>query len=319
MTKLPVTPVAYRARLDNWHKHSGVRNGLPRSSGGGDSGKGGVPFSPDLVPLVRHPMVVARGPDAAYGIMAHHLYRFCSFTEHLELEAVVPSCVGLRLGGVPFAVPEGLARDAGRVAIDETWHAECAGDLTKDLQEAIGVVPTRPRRPAFLDVLVRQKALLPPTKQHLADTAFVCVSETLITGALLKVPHDERVIERVRDVLGEHAREEAYHHGIFTQVIGVMWEQLNAAERDVAGPLFGEFIIAFLRPDRGAERDALEAVGFTAEEAERVLDESGEEEAEEARRTLAKAASPTIRAMRQHGLLEHAATTDRLLKLGLLA
>jgi len=166
---------------------------------------------------------------------------------------------------------------------------------------------------------VKQKALLPPGKRHLADTAFVSVSETLITGALLRVPRDERVIERVREVLGEHAREEAYHHAIFSQVIGVMWEQLDVDERDLVGPLFAEFIDAFLRPDRRAEGDALKAIGFTAEEAKRILLESGEDGAEETRRTLAKAASPTIRAMRQHRLLEHATTTDRLQKLGLLA
>lgn len=311
---------AYRARLENWHRHSGVRNGLPSMGGAScnaGGGGGGLPFSPDLVPLAAHRLVQERD-GTAYAILAQHKYRFATFTEHLELEQVIPSCVALRLSDTQFAVPKALARDAGRVAIDETCHAECAGDLTDDLQKAIGVAPARRRRPAFLEVLRITKASLSPAQQRLADMAFTCVSETLITGSLLKVPHEERVIARVREVLGEHAREEAFHHGIFSQVIGVMWSQLGPAERDAVGPLFALFIAAFLRPDTLAELDALEATGFTADEAKRILEETREDGAEEARRTLWRAASPTIRAMRQHGLLGHAATVETLEMLELL-
>jgi hypothetical protein len=306
---------AYKARLANWQQHSGVRNGRPSAT---YDGTGTLPFTLALVPLARHRLVCDRGDAVRDAVLAQHLYRFCTFTEHLELEAVVPACVQLRLSDVQFAVPNALARDAGRVAIDETWHAECAGDLKTDLQQVTGVVPCRSRKPAFLHVLKVMKASLPPHQQRLADMLFTCVSETLITGALNNVPRDEQVLPRIRDVLGEHAREEAFHHSIFAQVIGVMWEQLSPADRDVAGPLFGVLIAAFLRSDTMAELDGLEATGFTADEARRIVEDSGESDAAENRRLLWKAASPTVRCMERHGVLEHAAARATLEMMDLL-
>jgi hypothetical protein len=306
---------AYQARLANWQQHSGVRNGRPRPT---HDGIGTLPFTLGLVPLARHRLVCDRGDTVRNVVLAQHLYRFCNFTEHLELEAVVPACVRLRLANVQFGVPEALARDAGRVAIDETWHAECAGDLKLDLMQTTAVVPCRSRTPMFLQVLKIIKASLTPDRQHLADMLFTCVSETLITGALTTVPRDEQVLPKVRDVLGEHAREEAFHHAIFAQVIGVMWEQLSAADRDVAGPLFALFIAAFLQPDTLAELDGLEAAGFTADEARRIVEETRESGAAESRRLLWKAASPTVRCMANHGLLDHAATRENLEMMDLL-
>jgi hypothetical protein len=111
---------AYRERLANWDKHAGVRTWTP---GLASLGSGNLPFSSEQVPLSRHTLVCERGEAAQHHLLAQHLYRFCNFTEHLELEAVVPACTLLRFGDTPFNVPDALARDAGRVIIDEAWHA----------------------------------------------------------------------------------------------------------------------------------------------------------------------------------------------------
>jgi hypothetical protein len=298
---------AYRARLDNWHQHAGVRKGIQTAY---CDEAGTLPFSLVLVPLARHRLVCDRGDPVRNEVLGQHLHRFCTFTEHLELQAVVPACIRLRLGDVPFAVPHLLACDAGRVVIDESWHAECAGDLKTEMMQATCITPCRVRKPAFLHVLHIMKASLPEHLQVIADIVFTCVSETLITGSLSKVPHDPQVTSAIRKTLAEHAREEAFHHSIFGQVINVLWEQLSPADRDVAGPLFGVFIAAFLRPDMLAELDGLEAAGFTAAEARLIMEETYGGEASENR--LWKAATPTVRFMRQHGLLEHAATRETM-------
>ena len=44
----------------------------------------------------------------------------------------------------------------------------------------------------------------------LVDLAFTSVFETLFTGSLIRVPRDEQILPEIREVLGEHAREEAF-------------------------------------------------------------------------------------------------------------
>ncbi len=311
---LPGPCPEYRARLDNWHQHAGVRRWSP----GHLEGDGTLPFSLDLLQIAKHPLVCDRGEATRHHLLAQHLYRFCHFTEHLELEAVVPACVRLRFANTPFSVPRLLSRDAGRVAVDETWHAECADDLRANIRSAVGVEPCRTRTPMFQNVLRVVKAALPDGYDVLADLTFSCVSETLITGSLNKVPHDTAVLPLVREVLREHAREEGYHHSIFAQVIGVKWDQLTPAQRDVVGPLYAIFISAFLQPDTLAELDALESAGYMVVEAQRIVEETREASTEETRRQLWKAASPTVRCMQQHGLLDHAATRESLEMMELL-
>src|SRR5262249_39663601 len=135
----------YRARLDNWSKQTGVRNW---TRGEFREELDAIPFSEDLAPLVRHPLVRNRGEWARYELLGHRLHTFCTFTEPLELGAVAPACGRLRLGAARFAVPAGLARDAGRVVIEEAFHAECAGDLKADMTRVTGVAPCRRRKPA---------------------------------------------------------------------------------------------------------------------------------------------------------------------------
>jgi hypothetical protein len=94
-----------------------------------------------------------------------------------------------------------------------------------------------------------------------------------------------------------------------------MWEQLSTEDRDFAGPLFGIFIAAFLRPDTLAEMDALESAGFSAGETKRIVEETHDEPS--LRAELWRAAAPTVHFMRGHGLLEHAATQDMLSHLAL--
>ena len=155
------------------------------------------------MPLSRHKLVCDNGEVIRHHMLAQHLYRFCNFTEHLELEAVVPACVRLRLADLPFAVPPALAHDAGRVVLDEAWHAECAADLRMQMQNLVGVVPCRLRKPAFLHVLRTIEASLPSEYRWIALMVFAQVSETLITGSLSRVPRDEQVLPQgTVEVLG---------------------------------------------------------------------------------------------------------------------
>src|SRR5438270_29603 len=98
-----------------------------------------LPFSPDLVPLMSHPLVRDRGPDVGYLILAQKLFSWLFWTQRLEVDAVIPTCSHLMFDRLPFLVPHLLRRDANKILVDEAYHAECAGDLIDQMVELTGV------------------------------------------------------------------------------------------------------------------------------------------------------------------------------------
>jgi hypothetical protein len=151
----------------------------------------------------------------------------------------------------------------------------------------------------------------------LAGVVFACVSETLITGTLKRVPLDERVRADVRETMREHAREEAFHHALFGQLIGIAWPQMTDEDRAQLGPMFAVYIKAFLETDTAAEAAALTTMGFSSSDAARISLEAAE--AARARETMRDAASGTLRFLARHGVLEHDAARRALEIEGLIA
>ena len=281
-------------------------------------GDGTLPFSLDLLQIAKHPLVCDRGEATRHHLLAQHLYRFCHFTEHLELEAVVPACVRLRFANTPFSVPRLLSRDAGRAAVDETWHAECADDLRANIRSAVGVEPCRTRTPMFQNVLRVVKAALPDGYDVLADLTFSLRVRNADHGQ-----PEQGASRHRRSSAGPRGPSRTCARGRLPPQhlrAGHRREMGSAhpAQRDVVGPLYAIFISAFLQPDTLAELDALESAGYMVVEAQRIVEETREASTEETRRQLWKAASPTVRCMQQHGLLDHAATRESLEMMELL-
>ena len=114
----------------------------------------------------------------------------------------------------------------------------------------------------------------------------------------------------------EHAREEAFHHPLLGQLIGIPWPQMTDADRQDLGPLFGVYITAFLEIDARAEAAVLAAMGFDAAEAAHVTAEGMETgRAREGRRA---AAAGTLRFLESHGVLHHDGTRKALEAEGLI-
>jgi hypothetical protein len=303
----------YKSRLNEWDTRASVRV-LPRRQL--TSLEGNLPFSPDLVPITAHPLVKARGNAALHLILGQKLHTYLNFTEQLELRNVVPTSINLRFGDVPFLVPHELKRDAGKVVTDEAHHADCAADLDEQLVKVTGVAPYRVRPAKFSETLHKCRNPFPGCLRLLLDTTFTTVSETLITGTLTQVPKDLRVAATVREVIMDHARDEAQHHSVFSEVMHIMWNQLTPEQKDVIGPHWATFIQAFLAPDLTAELDWLEAAGFDREEADRIIRETYE--AIDLAQVFRQSARPTIRLAQKFGLTDHAATHEGLEAAGLL-
>jgi hypothetical protein len=91
-------------------------------------------------------------------------------------------------------------------------------------------------------------------------------------------------------------------------VIRIMWETADTEMRDVIGPLFAEFIVAFQAPDLVAEAGWLEAVGFDPARVKKIIDETYE--ATDLVSLHRKQAVPTISMMRGFRMLDHPSTYD---------
>lgn len=299
-------------RLADWSTAATVRSVARRRLADKDSG---LPFSPELVPLMSHELVRNRGDAVQRMILGQKLHSYFRFTTHLELKAVLPACTMIGLKESVVRTSDEFAHDGFKIAVDEAHHAYCAEDMKQQLTAITAIRPYRERPPAFLRALASEQNGLDGKFKELALLAFTCVSETLITSSLTNVPADERVIRAIRDVILDHARDEAKHHLYFSCFMETMWDQLTVAEKDIVGPLFAKFIGTFLRHDAEAETDWLEAADFNGVDRKRIVAESYE--AIDLRRIHRHASKPTVMLMSRFGMLDHAATADALAAAGL--
>ncbi len=300
-------------RLADWSTAATVRSVARRRLADKDRG---LPFSPELVPLLSHELVRNRDDAVQRIILGQKLHSYFRFTTHLELKAVLPACTMIGLKESAIRTTDEFAHDGFKIAVDEAHHAYCAEDMKQQLTAITDIRSYRERPPAFLRTLAGEQDALDGKFKQLALFAFTCVSETLITSSLANVPADERVIRAIRDVIMDHARDEAKHHGYFSCFMETMWAQLTVAERDAVGPLFVKFIGTFLSHDAEAESDWLEAAGFDGADRKRIVAESYK--AIDLRKIHRQASKPTVTLMSRFGMLDHPATFDALAAAGLV-
>lgn len=304
---------AYKSRLTNWNSRASVRVGPARQYTA-------IPntrfFTPELIAVLGHPIVRASDALVRRTIETQRLYTFLDFTEKLERRAVIPACSDLAEGAVAFLVPDALRHDASNIVTDEGHHATCAASLTAQITAVTGERPCVHAEPAFMAKLRAASGRFTGMERRMAKLTFTAVSETLITGTLTRVPEDESVHPVIREVILDHARDEAYHRTCFADVIRIMWETADTEMRDVIGPLFAEFIVAFQAPDLVAEAGWLEAASFDPATAKKIIDETYE--ATDLVTLHRQQAKPTISMMRGFGMLDHPSTHDALAQRGLV-
>jgi hypothetical protein len=304
---------SYKTRLLNWDTRASVRRAPMRQY---VRVEGARSFSKELIALMRHEVVVNADPAVHHVLETQKLYSYLGFTEKLERRAVMPVCVNLAEGEVPFKTPRSLQRDASKIVTDEAHHAECAVELADQIADVTGHMPLALGRPEFLNRLDAAARRFDGADQQLAFVTFTAVSETLITGTLTRVPEDRSVHPVIREVIMDHAHDEARHHACFSDVIRIMWEQLDARQRDVIGPLFAEFVETFLAPDLNTEFIWLRAAGFEQAIARKIIEETYENL--DLGAIYREQAKPTIVMLKRFGLLDHAATYDAAARRGLV-
>ncbi len=265
-------------------------------------------FAPGLVPVARHPLVVALGPAAIRRVLIEHLQTHLVFTERLEHDCVNATLRQIARGRVGVKVSPQMRLDAYRLYCDEAYHALFSADLALQVEIATGIGPRDGEPPVFLRHLRRVRAAQAPAQRLLADMLFVVVSETLISGTLRESWRDARVVPAVREVLGDHAEDEEHHHVYFTAFFELLWPRLSKQERATVGPLLPGFIRGFLSPDHPAIEAALVRSGVRPADTAQVLAESYPEETVLA--DTREASRVTRRLFARNGVLDEPATAD---------
>jgi hypothetical protein len=272
-----------------------------------------VLFSPDLVPIAAHQAVRER--ELSSVIRTQHLYRYLHFTAILEQQYVNPAIVRIASGALGFELPNSMITDAYRIYCDEGYHALCAADLSQQIVDFGGILPINRSRPqAFIDhdLFI---ADIPHEHKPLLELAFVIVSETLISAILGSSHADTRVDPAVRQVILEHAQDEAVHSAYFSDLTKIVWPQLPPAIRTTMACAIPRFISAFLSPDLAHYAHVLEQVGYERDSRERILADCFPRESVLA--SIQTASTATITLFNTIGALAHAEVQDAYQRCGI--
>lgn len=250
-----LTADSYESLFVKWDELSYIRK-KPRRATPFDRN---LYFYPEgLATLFAHPKVKNAPEHIRRELLVLHLYNYLEFTVRLELGPV--NEVNKLLCHEDFLpwLPSQMRADAFKIYVDEGAHAEMSHILMMAVQESTQVERLR-LTPAFLRTLDDLVAREQPEYRPLIKLFFVIISETLITGSLVKLPKDESVQRAVRDLANDHATDEGRHHAYFRKVFKYVWPRLPREMRRKVGVLLPDMILAFLQPDKSALTRMLES------------------------------------------------------------
>ncbi len=195
------------------------------------------------------------------------------------------------------------------------YHALFSADLRAQVLNATGIKRI-PRTPSSLTRFQKLARAQPGDIRPFCDFLFSVVSETLISKSISRIPRDPQVHGTVRDLIADHARDEAAHAALFSEMLTWLWPRLTSQQRAAAGELLPRFILQFLWPDTGSSLDAVRSIGLPLDTATRVVRESYSRSS--IVEGIKEQARPTLVACRRAGVLDDAATARRFQRLGLI-
>jgi hypothetical protein len=288
---------SYRKPLSAWDDQSWIRSQPTRNAS-----CEGFAFPPDLVPLSRHPRF-SDDPGLRRRLLAYRLLTHLQFTTMLELEHVNAVCSMLARDCYALDLNREQKNDALRIYCDEGGHALFVELLSGKVEQCHAIERGALPEPRFHNVLRRMfeqhRGVIAEQVLHLF---FVSVSETLVSKILREIPRDPQVAPLVREVIGDHARDEGTHSVYFHWLFPRAWSRLTRPKQELLAQILPEFLDAFLAPDLGCEKRVLAALGFEP----RVIDSMLEETYQPGlvRSGVRAAAQPTLRMFEAAGVFE---------------
>lgn len=289
--------IPYPQPLRYWDDRSWIRSKPLRS----DSIEG-YPFPPELVTLLDHE-ALHTSTELKLKTMAYKLLAHLKFTTVLELEHVNLVCSDLGRGLSPVALTLEQKNDALKIYCDEGGHALFVEHLAKSIETRYGIQSSVLGSPHFhLEMQRLLKDHTPAIPPQILHQFFVAVSETLVTKILRDIPHDLRVSQMVRQVIGDHANDEAMHSVYFRWYFPELWNAIPQEQRLTVGRILPDLIWVFLGPDQETDRRVLQALGFEFRQQEEILAEIYP--LPKVAASIREAATPTLEMFRRCGLFE---------------
>jgi len=307
-------PSRYDSRFHQWDERASVRRKPRRVLAPQDPEA--LYFPPELLPVVSHPLVQARGPEVVRRLLVQRLYDYLHFTTELEEIAVIPVATSISRGRVGLDLPEKMRADAFKIVTDEAWHAQFSYDLIRQVEVETGIAWQDGHLPAFVPRLEAIRVRLPEHLRGAEGLLFSVVSETLISSILADLPRDRRLPQAVRELVRDHAEDEGRHHVYFRTVLHHFWPALGTSAQRVIGPYLPEILLAFLEPDYRAMARSLRRVGYSEAELEQILAESWP--TGRVAREAAEAARSAIKYLAEVGALDDPETADAFAAAGLV-
>lgn len=302
---------AYRSAFTTWDAKAAVRSAPRRVL---DDPAPAEAFPPELVPVLRHPLVRGLPLAGRQSLLVQHLFRYLDFTAQLELLVVNDTLTRLGLQSA-YGLTDEMRLDALRMVCDESYHAMFSVDMKLQVARAYGVSAPRDERAWFL---VRFERLLAETDETLREVGrllFVTVSETLISATLAEQANGTGGPAAVRELLQDHALDEGRHHAFFAGFAKHLWARLDASERQWAGRTVPRLIDIFLGVDEAAVRADLVGAGLGHDQARQVTAETfGGSDVEAHRRQVV---SRTLRYFLDLDAFDSAEAADALVVHGL--
>lgn len=120
----------------------------------------------------------------------------------------------------------------------------------------------------------------------------------------------------MRDIIGDHAADEALHSVYFHNLFPVLWHNISASNKEEIGKLLPQLVWAFLEPDNHVEYRILRQLGFNTEDPKGILAEVYVPR--QVAQGVKQAASPTLKMFNSAGVfsiptVEQAFTDDQLI------
>ncbi|WP_448317094.1 diiron oxygenase [Streptomyces sp. CO7] len=261
----------------DWYESAGVRSG-PRRMLEEDREVGLKVFPEALVPHLHHEGLADLPEEGRSALLTQHFYTYMLFTSHLETKVVNRGAAMVAHGEVDIDVGPESRLDAFKIYSDEAYHALFSMDVVQQV-EKVTATPVLPYdfapRAARLD---RTAHRFLPEHGTLAHLLQVVAFETVVTRFLARIPRDETVFRVVREVVGDHVRDEVHHHAYFTRFFKELWAGLSPSLRVKVACSMPHFVDDCLRPDLAPVRAALLSVGVAADRADEVIRDCYREE-----------------------------------------
>lgn len=189
---------------------------------------------------------------------------------------------------------------------DESHHAKFSADLVDDVESTTGISQCDLPRPKFLRLLDNLTEGFTNAEVLAGRACLATVSETLITGSLLKIPKDASVVSAVRELVADHAGDERLHHAYFKSFFPEYWRQLPKSLQARLGKLLPAYIKGFVAPDLEIAASILRNSGLSESDTQTIIDDSYTPE----RMTDFSAAHATLRLFAEVGIFQDAEFAD---------